>query len=253
MRPEDYAYLHELEEDFWWFAGMREISAALLDPFCPPTKDRLVLDAGCGTGGTLTWLTRYGGSGTIVGVEVESMALEFCRQRGLTTVAEASLLNLPFADSTFDLVTSFDVLGHVTGPDDLAMREMQRVLRPAGIALVRVAAYKWMKSSHDLALGTHHRYSLDELGRKLSDAGFDILRATYANSILFPLAALRRKALKPMGLSDRGSDVKPLPSYMQWLNRMLKSALLFEAHLLERQRARLPFGLSAICVAKKPG
>ena len=54
MQPEDFAYLYELETDFWWFVGMREITAALLDPVCPPGIDREVLDDGSGTGGNLT-------------------------------------------------------------------------------------------------------------------------------------------------------------------------------------------------------
>ena len=29
MQAEDYEYLYRLEEDFWWFPGMREITAAL--------------------------------------------------------------------------------------------------------------------------------------------------------------------------------------------------------------------------------
>ena len=55
----------------------------------------------------------------------------------------ASGTALPFADSAFDLLTSFDVLVQLPGEgsDELAMREMFRVLRPGGVAFVRVAAY----------------------------------------------------------------------------------------------------------------
>jgi hypothetical protein len=43
-------HLYDLEDDFWWFAGMREISAALLDPVClNDQKERLIVDVGCGT------------------------------------------------------------------------------------------------------------------------------------------------------------------------------------------------------------
>ena len=42
--------------------GMREITRTLLDPVCPPTGDRLTLDAGCGTGGMMSWLKRYAGN-----------------------------------------------------------------------------------------------------------------------------------------------------------------------------------------------
>ncbi len=253
MRTEDYEYLYRLEETFWWFAGMREITAALLDQLLPP-RDRVILDAGCGTGGNLEWLARYAGNGCIVGIDLVSTALEFCRKRTHEHLALASATDLPFAARSFDLVTSFDVLVQIPGPgaDERAMREMFRVLKPGGIAFVRGAAYEWMKSGHDRALGTARRYDLDELREKLKRAGFEVLRGTYANSLLFPVAAIRRLLLKRLGLADEGSDVKPLPQNLQWLNRIFTNALLWEAKMLRDPNARLPVGLSAICVARRP-
>jgi hypothetical protein len=126
---------------------------------------------------------------------------------------------------------------------------MYRVLRPGGIAFVRAAAYEWMKSGHDAALHSQRRYTLGELRGKLEQAGFIVRRATYANSLLLPVAMLRRLALKRLGLADSGSDVKPLPSSLQWLNDGFARALQAEAHWLRAHR--LPCGLSAICVAEK--
>ena len=168
MQPSDYAYLYDLEEEFWWFAGMRDITSALVDPVCPPSRDRLILDAGCGTGGMMSWLKRYAGKERVAGVDLSPTALDFCGERGHTMLAQASVTNLPFPDSMFDLVTSFDVLEQLPteGPDEAAFAEMLRVLKPAGVAFVRVPAYEWLKSDHDRALATQHRYSLDELGSK---------------------------------------------------------------------------------------
>ena len=255
MQSEDYAYLYELEESFWWFAGMRRVTAALLDPVCPPARARDILDAGCGTGGMLTWLERYAGGGRVAGIDFSPDALAFCRERGLRDVAQASVTALPFADSTFDLVTSFDVLVQLPGEgsDETAMREMFRVLRPGGVAFVRGAAYAWMRSGHDEALGTQRRYSLGRLAEGMERAGFRVRRATYANSLLLPAAVLRRLVLKRLGLADSGSDVKPLPPSLAWLNRALTSALNAEARLLKLPGAKLPAGLSAVCVAEKPG
>ena len=42
MQTEDYQYLYELEERFWWFAGMREVTASLLNPLLPQ-RDRAIL------------------------------------------------------------------------------------------------------------------------------------------------------------------------------------------------------------------
>jgi SAM-dependent methyltransferase len=253
MQKKDYEYLYALEESFWWFAGMREITARLLDPVLPPAPEgRLILDAGCGTGGMLTWLTQYAGDGEVMGVDLVLTALSFCRERGHRSLAQASVTELPFGDATFDLLTSFDVLVQLPGKasDVQAMREMCRVLRSGGVAFVRVAAYDWMRSGHDEALGTQRRYQLGELTGKMEQAGFRILRATYANTLLLPVAVLRRLVLKRIGLADRGSDVKPLPRELRWLNRILTDALRVEARLLERHRA-LPAGLSAICIAEK--
>ena len=255
MRSQDYADLYALEESYWWFLGMRRVTAALLDPVCPPGRARDVLDAGCGTGGMLTWLGRYAAGGRVFGIDISTDALAFCRERGLRDLARASVTALPFADSTFDLVTSFDVLVQLPGEgsDELAMREMYRVLRPGGVAYVRAAAYAWMRSGHDEALGTQRRYGLGEIAAKLTRAGFRVRRATYANSLLLPAAAFRRLVLKRLGLADSGSDVRPLPPNLAWLNRALTAMLDAEARLLKGgAAAKLPAGLSTICVAEKP-
>jgi SAM-dependent methyltransferase len=254
LQSEDYAYLYELEESFWWFLGMRRVTAAVLDPVCPPGRARDVLDAGCGTGGNINWLERYAGGGRVAGVDVSPDALAFCRERGLPNVAQASVTALPFADETFDLVTSFDVLVQLPGEgsDELAMREMFRVLRPGGVAFVRAAAYAWMRSGHDEALGTQRRYGLAQLTGRMERAGFRVRRATYANSLLLPAAAVRRLMLKRLGLADSGSDVKPLPPSLAWLNRTFTAALAAEASVLKLNGAKLPAGLSTVCVAEKP-
>jgi SAM-dependent methyltransferase len=243
--------LYALEESLWWFVGMREVTRAVLDPVCPTGRRRDVLDAGCGTGGMLTWLERYAGGGRVAGIDFASDALEFCRSRGLRDVAQASVTALPFAGETFDLVTSFDVLVQLPGEgsDELAMREMFRVLKPGGVAFARAAAYEWMRSGHDEALNTQRRYTLGQLVERMTRAGFRVRRATYANSLLLPAAVVRRLLLKRLGLADRGSDVRPPGS--DWLNRSLASALKAEASLLKKLNTKLPAGLSTVCVAEK--
>lgn len=255
MQPEDFEFLYELEENFWWFAGMREITAAVLDPaICALSRPRMILDAGCGTGGMLSWLERHEEGGCLVGIDLSSVALSFGRKRGDGMLAQASVTDLPFRASTFDLVTSFDIWEQLAGEnsDEAAIREMLRVLKPGGVAFVRVPAYEWMKSGHDKALATQHRYGLDELVGKMSNAGFKIRRATYANTLLLPLAVTRRLLLQRIGLVKRGSDVKPLPPSLGWLNRILLCALRTEARWLNNPERALPFGLSAICLAEKP-
>lgn len=252
MQKHDFEDLHALEESLWWFAGMREITAALLDPLIAVKGDYLILDAGCGTGGNLEWLRRYSKQKNIVGIDVDSDAISFSHKRGHERLAQASVCGLPFQDASFDLVTSFDVLVQLPdeGADAAALREMHRVLRDGGILFVRVAAYEWMRSGHDQALATHYRYNLATLKEKIESAGFEVLRSTYANSLLLPAAVINRLVLKRLGLVDEGSDVRKLPPSIDWVEATFRRALIAEARWLRSNN--LPAGLSAICIARKP-
>ncbi len=254
MKTEDYQYLYEVEENLWWFRGMEKITQVLLDQIWADSGKRNILDAGCGTGGMMNFLARYASGGDIFGIDLVQTALEFCRQRNHRFLSQASITHLPFANEIFDLVTSFDVLQQLPGTnlDTLAMREMFRVMKPNGVCFVRVAAYEKLKSGHDAALSTHHRYNLDELKTKMQSAGFEVIRTTYANSYLLPVAIVRRLILKKIGLAEQGSDVKPLPPNLAWLNRILTRILEREAKILQNPTAKLSFGLSAICLARKP-
>jgi SAM-dependent methyltransferase len=250
MKTQDYAYLYELEENFWWFAGMREITEALLDSAMSGRAGR-VLDAGCGTGGMMSRLKRYAAARDVVGIDFSETALRFCVQRQQPMLTRASVSEIPFADSTFDLITSFDVLQHVPDQKDAqAIAEFYRVLRPGGIAFIRVAAYQWMRSGHDDAIAVQRRYDLDELTAHLRDAGFKIRRATYANTLLFPVAAIKRLVFTPAGRVDAESEVKPWPKSLAWMNGLLRVPLKLEALALSKMD--LPFGLSAICIGEKP-
>jgi ubiquinone/menaquinone biosynthesis C-methylase UbiE len=251
MQRQDYAYLYELEEDFWWFAGMREITRSLLDQVCAKGIPRRALDAGCGTGGRLSWLRQYTGSESVVGIDVSQTALEFCRARDQRELAQGSIAQLPFAESSFDLVTSFDVFQHVLDKGDVhAIAEIYRVLRPGGFAFVRVSAYEWLRSAHDEALAVQRRYTLGGLSEEMRRAGFSVRRATYANTLLLPVAAIKRLVLSRLGSENAESEVKPWPKSLHWLDGLLRLPLKLEAKVL--RKIDLPFGVSAICIGEKP-
>jgi ubiquinone/menaquinone biosynthesis C-methylase UbiE len=247
MQPQDYAYLYELEENFWWFVGMRQITRTLLDPILPLSTDRRVLDAGCGTGDMMSWLARYANNGPVMGVDLSPAALGFSRQRGHRNLAQSSIVELPFADSTFDLVTSFDVIQHVPLTQDArAIAEIHRVLRVGGIAFMRTSAYQWLRSGHDDALAVQQRYRRSQLADLMQGAGFRIRRATYANTLLLPIAILKRLVF----FSGAGSDVKPWPNGFHWMNSLLTVPLVIEARAINKMD--FPSGLSAICIGEKP-
>src|ERR1043166_7941320 len=122
---------------------------------------------------------------------------------------------------------------------DAALREMFRVLKPQGHLFIRVPAFMWLWSSHDDELEVRYRYRKDELVRRLESHGFTVEWASYANGFLFAIIVARR-FLKRAGIGG-GTDVKPLPRGLQWLDGIFRQALEREASWFKAGRT-LPFG-----------
>ena len=106
------------ERDHFWFKGFRRFVTPLLDRAIDGHDDPLILDCGCGTGHNLQMLRR---AGRAVGIDVTFSGLTYAVSRGDRKIAQASAGRLPFGDSIFDLVTSFDVIYSL--PDDVERRD----------------------------------------------------------------------------------------------------------------------------------
>lgn len=107
--------------------------AAFVRAHCPPGEG---LDVGCGTGALAARLAGLGYAMT--GIDPSAGMLDVLRERAPSVHArEGSGTDLPFEDSTFDLVLSVAVMHHVADPDDVrtVLAEMVRVVRPGGRVL----------------------------------------------------------------------------------------------------------------------
>lgn len=97
----------------------------------PPPGGR-VLDVGTGTGvAAVPALEAVGPQGLVVGIDPAIEMLRLARARGVSTVAGAEAIDLPFRDATFDTVLANFVIFFFTRYDT-AMFDMVRVLRPGG-------------------------------------------------------------------------------------------------------------------------
>jgi SAM-dependent methyltransferase len=248
MRAEDFEYLYNLEETYWWFRSMRRITDTIVGSDLREGAFK-VLDAGCGTGYNLGHYRKAGHK--VYGLDIAPEAVTGARKRGFHEICQASVTEIPYSTDTFDVVFSFDVICQI--PVELhskAIAEMARVLKPGGLLFVRVPAFEWLRSSHDEDLHTAHRFSLGELRKALLASGLVMKFSTYANCFLFP-AVLARRLLKRVGIGA-GIDVKPLPAGLGWVDPVFGSVLACETAFF-RSNFSLPFGLSAVCYAQKPG
>lgn len=230
----------------WWFRGRRAIVGAVIgSELGSMTPGARILDVGCGTGTNLALLRRFG---EVQGVESELAAVEFCRRNGEPDVEHHLGSDLPFPDTSFDLVTLLDVIEHVED-DRVLLEEALRTLVPGGHVLVTVPAYMWMWGAQDEIAHHHRRYTRPQLRSSLAGAGFVPRRLTYFNSILFaPVAAIRlARRLRPADAEPHSDFEMNRPGPF---NSLLAGAFSSEARLVRRMD--LPFGVSILCLARRP-
>lgn len=124
-----------------------------------------ILDIGSGMGGFLVAAANTG----IHAVGIEPNAdyglitrLRAARYRQKPALARAVGEHLPFATASFDVVLAQDILEHVGNPDDV-LREIARVLRPDGVALVTAINRLAMRDPH------YHLYGINYLPRAVAE------------------------------------------------------------------------------------
>jgi len=182
--------------------------------------------------------------GVAEGVDVSREALDFCRARGLSRVKQGAAESLPFEDASFDLVTGLDVVEHLD--DDVAgLKEMRRVLRPRGRALLFVPAFMFLWGVQDDISHHRRRYTLAELRLKLAQTGFIVERATYANITFFLPILLGRVVMRWLRLRPASENNITIGALNGVLGRMLGA----ESWWL--RRLSFPFGVSIVCVARR--
>jgi len=244
MNREEYAIMFAVEDRHWWYTGLR----AMLDGAWRRhllTQNPLVLDAGCGTGATLQWISERSERAP-AGIDLSADALSFCRKRGIRLIARASMMALPFSEAAFDAVISLDVLYHRDVPDRVrALEACISALKPGGLLILNLPAYGWLYSSHDEAVHTAHRFTRRECVRMLEATGFEIVCITYWNTLLFPAIAMARLWRKVCPSAE--SDLR-LPSAVS--GRFFGTVLRIERFLI--QLFPMPFGLSIFAVARRP-
>lgn len=233
-----------LEDRYWWFVGRRFIVLSLIQRFWKPQANpALILDLGCGTGGSFSLLRNWG---TVVGLDTSSVALSFALKRGMKHLVLSDAQFPPFDENSFDLVAVLDVLEHLDD-DCQALREIWRVLKPKGAVVFTVPAFMSLWSVHDIALDHKRRYLYHEIHDKVVQAGFKLLHLSYAICPLLPAVFVFRKVQNLlMRNKEPATALIELP---EPLNRFLIALLKLEAALLPF--VRLPFGVSLVGLAEK--
>lgn len=202
-----------------------------------------VLDVGGGHGPLLDHVVHPGRSVTAVDLSRECVLAMRRRFAGADFRAEVGDITDPTLVAAlrgrFDTVLCVNVLEHIER-DDVALRAMAEILRPAGgRLLLMVPAHPLLYGTPDALAGHHRRYSRAALRRLLRESGFQVESAAFFN----PFGALpylvNSRLLRPRSLG--GAVDAQLVLFDRFLVPVLRR---LDAVL------RLPFGQSLVAVGR---
>lgn len=245
MQEDVYKTMYEVEDRHWWYTAKQQIVLNLLHRYIAPmngSKPRIA-DLGCGCG---VMLQRLSKDFDAIGVDGSDRAIEFCEKRGVKAQLGKFPNELALPENSFDAVLLLDVLEHLED-DRGAVEQAAKLLRKGGILIATVPAYESLWSYWDDLHHHFRRYRRSQLGGILREKGLRTEVVSYANMALFPIAAsvrLAQRFAKPA--HPKGAMRVPIAP----INWTLRTVYAGERHLLGR--VRLPFGLSAVAVARKP-
>lgn len=168
------------------FQGANSVVAGQLSPYwgehaaryafaTPQVIGARVLDIACGTGYGLGMLMSE--VGFICGVDIDAASAAQARGECGTNagVLLGNGLQLPFAEGTFDVVTSFETLEHLHGRIEF-LSELRRVLRPGGKLILSTPNALYTQPVNGVPANQFHihEYEPDELRSELQRA-FEIV------------------------------------------------------------------------------
>ncbi|HEX2015249.1 MAG TPA: class I SAM-dependent methyltransferase [Solirubrobacteraceae bacterium] len=242
-----YRQFVELERTHFWFVARRRIFFSLLERELGARRDLRILDVGCGAGGMLGPLSRYG---DVQGIEVSEELVHFCRERGFPRVHVGSADDLPVPARSQDLVALFDTIEHIAD-DTRALAECRQALTPGGLVILSVPAYPFLYANNDRVAHHHRRYTRRALIATLSAAGLVPIKVTYFNTFLFPailpvvmVKKLSERWRDPHDTTNLSHEMAPA------LNRVLTAIMSSERLVLSH--VNFPFGHSLFALARRP-
>lgn len=238
--------MFEAEDHHWWYVGNHENFLNILQRKNIFKNGIIVLDAGCGTG---KWMEILKKSYKIneTGIDYNETALEYARTRGKINFRQGDINKCIFNESSFDLITSFDVIAHHNVNDSLAIKNFNTYLNNEGYLLLTVPAYQFLHSKHDEVVQQDKRYNRKQIKLLLENNDFEIIKISYSVCLLFPLALIKRILNKLFACKvEEHNEVKMPPKI---INQLFLLVMRAENFLL--RYISLPFGLSVLVLAKK--
>lgn len=185
---DEYRMMYEDEEKLWWYRILHEKVLKEIQNRFHENKQIKILDAGCGTGGLMSFLIKHGYE-NIQGFDYSEDAVNFCKERNLD-VQQTDITNFEnkFATNSFDVIVNDDVVYQFDNSTITNIfHTFQSILKVDGIIISNNNAFNVFYGTHDIAVGGKQRFKLSDFEKILKNLPLKIIYHTYWSVLLSPL------------------------------------------------------------------
>jgi|ERR1700674_1364723 SAM-dependent methyltransferase len=194
LDPEYGEQYRALYERHWWWRAREEMLVDELRERLPQKWGLSILDVGCGDA---LFFGRMRQFGDVEGVESDPGLVDpDGPNRARIIVAPFDARFQP--GKKYDLILMLDVLEHLDVPEE-ALRHGLSLLKPSGMVVVTVPAFKMLWTHHDCLNNHRTRYTKDSFSVVAKFAGMQVLASRYFFTWLSAakLATRMKEALLP--------------------------------------------------------
>jgi len=234
MHQSEYEKMYQLEKSHWWFVARKKHIENTLGEL----SNLVILDYGCGTGGTTEFLKKYG---KVYGVDINSEAIKFSKKRNINCqiIKNNKIL---FKKNTFDLVLLLDVFYHKKFKTKKDLKEIKRVLKPSGILFITNPTISILSGHHDKIVETSKRKKISEITSELKQLNFKKISGGHIFMFTLPLVIFTRLVI---------SNIYPKSDGLYELPKILNTLLIKICELeIKIFNSKSFIGSSIIVVAK---
>ena len=206
----EYQSMAAVEDKLWWYKILhKKVLASLPDRI--KKEETPIIDAGCGTGGLLLYLSKHGYQ-DIKGMDLSKDAVEFCHQKDLKVeCADLAKIDQVFPKSSADTIICNDVLYFFDNVEcEKILQKSHDILKTDGTLILNFPALNSFVGIHDISVGNPgNRYSKKDLKKLINPKLFEVKVMHFWPFFLSPIIYLvRLKQRIQMKLFKKSVEIK---------------------------------------------
>lgn len=196
-----------------------------------------LLDIGCFTGKFLV-AARQAGWPQVEGTEISKQAIDFAAEYYGLTIHHGDLISLDLPEKTYDAITLFDVIEHVSDPV-LTLDRVHRLLRPGGVIYLETPHFNSIprllfKEDWSVFFPWHRTYfTVHNMRLALENAGFVVKQAVAVGILPFSRFSAWQAYISPQEniQQNRSKRIARLRPFLRplWIGAKRAHELPFEA------------------------